>query len=146
MNYYKATEAILYTFKGLKAKIENINLRIEQIRNDYTGCGAISYEERSAPTNKFNSSVENEIASKEKQIEQLERIKKDMLIDQQIIENALNTLDKRSYEIIKLRYFDKMSNQQVAIRLNLTEQRVSEIKSEIINKSLIDLIFINRFK
>lgn len=145
INYYKAVEAMLYSFKRLQIIISNIDLEIDKIRNEYNGCSAISYEEKSAPTNKFSSSVENEVELKEKQVEHLEHIKQDKIFNHKQVENALTSLDSRSYEIVKLRYFEQMSNQEVAIKLDLTEQRVSELKTEIV-KSLIDLIFVNKFK
>lgn len=140
-NLYKKTEAVLYNYKNIKAEIKNIAIEIEELSQDYRGCGAITYEEKSSPTYKFNSSVENEIVNREKQIDYLENTKssKQRLIDK--IDNALSTLDERSHKIIELRYFSKQSNKQLAINLNLTEQRVSEIKTEIVN-SLTKLIFI----
>lgn len=138
---YKKTEAVLYDYKNLKAEIKNIDIEIEELKQNYRGCGSISYDEKSSPTYKFNSSIENEIVTREEQIKYLENIKnsKQRLIDK--IDNALNTLDERSHKIIQLRYFNKQSNKQLAINLNLTEQRVSEIKTEIVN-SLMKLIFI----
>lgn len=138
---YKKTEAVLYNYKNLKAEIKNIDIEIEELKQNYRGCGAINYNEKSSPTYKFNSSIENEIVTREEQIKYLENIKssKQRLIDK--IDNALNTLDERSHRIIQLRYFNKQSNKQLAINLNLTEQRVSEIKTEIVN-SLMKLIFI----
>ena len=131
---YKIVEGMLYNYKTVKAEILNIDIEIEDIRNEYSGCGSINYRERSSPTNKFNSSVENEIVSKEKRIKYLQNKKegKQKLINR--IDNAINTLTLREIEIVHLRYFDKISNQNVAKRLDLTEQRICEIKSSIINK------------
>jgi RNA polymerase sigma factor (sigma-70 family) len=56
------------------------------------------------------------------------------------IDNALNALDDRSREVIELKYFAKLSNKQIAIRLGLTEQWVCEIKRRAIN-SLVASIF-----
>ena len=58
MSLYRKTEALLYNYKNMKAEIKNILLEIEDIENNYRGIEAITYEEKSAPTNKFNSSVE----------------------------------------------------------------------------------------
>ena len=61
INTYKKTEYYLYNYKNMQAEIKNILLEIEDIENNYRGIEAITYEEKSAPTNKFNSSVEQEI-------------------------------------------------------------------------------------
>ncbi|MDF2884651.1 MAG: hypothetical protein K0R54_5220 [Clostridiaceae bacterium] len=139
MNLYKKTEFLLYNYKNTLVEIKNINLEIESLKLDYTGCSGISYEEKSAPTNKFNSAIENEVISKEKRIEQLEVIKKNKLIIVNKIDNALEILDARLLEIIKLRYFEKRSNRYIAEKLNLTEEWISKLKSDTINQ-LSDLI------
>ena len=141
--YYRIVEGMLYNYKTVKAEILNIGLEIEDIKSEYIGCGAMIYEERAAPTNKFNSFVENETISKENSIKYLENKKqgKQRLIDR--IDNALDTLTLRELQIVQLRYFDKISNQNVARRLDLTEQRVCEIKSNTINK-LSDIIILNK--
>lgn len=141
---YRKVEGMLYNYKTIKAEIKNIDLEIEDIRNEYNGCAAIGYEEKSAPTNKFNSSVENEVVNREKQIKYFENLRnsKQRLIDK--IDNALETLTVRELDIVHLRYFNKISNQEVAKQIDLTEQRVCEIKSNVINR-LIDLLILNKY-
>jgi hypothetical protein len=39
---------------------------MEEGKKEYKGCSAITYEEKTAPNNKFNSTVENEIIVKDK--------------------------------------------------------------------------------
>lgn len=141
INKYKSVEAILRDYNYLKAEIKNLDIEIQEIKSEYVGCGAIGYDEKGGPTNKFSSVIENEIITKEKRINKLEKIKegKQRIIDK--LENALSTLDEREYSIIQLRYFNKKSNRRVAEKLNLTEQRASELKNSIINQ-LSKLIFI----
>jgi RNA polymerase sigma factor (sigma-70 family) len=139
LNLYKKTEFLLYNYKTMKAEIKNIDLEIEQM--DYIGCSAISYEEKSAPTNKFNSSVENEIVTREKKIKQLEYFKKDKMTLINKIDNALETLEPRDLEIIKLRYFNNINNRAISIKLDLTEEWICTLKTNAINKlsTLINL-------
>ncbi|MEN8433943.1 hypothetical protein NX821_001114 [Clostridium septicum] len=68
MSLYKKTEAMLYNFNKTKAEIRNIELDLELLKSQYEGVGAIVYEERTGSTNKFNSSVENEVVIREKRI------------------------------------------------------------------------------
>ena len=71
-NIFRKTEAILYSYPQLEAEIRCLELEINNIKNNYEGCGAIGYEERTQATNKFNSAVENEVINKEKEISALE--------------------------------------------------------------------------
>ncbi|MEY8001191.1 sigma factor-like helix-turn-helix DNA-binding protein [Clostridium sp. Mt-5] len=138
---YRKLEGILYNYKNIKAEIKNIDLDMEDLQQEYTGCGSITYEEKAAPTNKFNSSVENEIISKEKQISYLQNMRdgKKRLIDK--IDNALDALSENERKLIELRYFDKLHFKEVAIRLNINDTYCMQFKSKVINK-LIPMIFI----
>ncbi|WP_084647469.1 sigma factor-like helix-turn-helix DNA-binding protein [Clostridium estertheticum] len=132
MSLYKATEYYLYNYKTMKAEVKNIDLEIDQM--EYVGCSGISYEEKSAPTNSFNSSVENEVVSREKRIATLKDSKRETLIKINKIDNALETLEPRDLDIIKLRYFDKLNNRLIGIRLELTEEWICTLKAIVINK------------
>jgi RNA polymerase sigma factor (sigma-70 family) len=138
---YRKLEGILYNYKNINAEIKNIDIEIIDLRIDYTGCEAIRYEEKSAPTNKFNSSVENEIVSKEKQIKYLRnrRNSKQRLINK--IDNALETLPEKERKLIELRYFNKLHFKEVALRLNINATYCMQLKSKVINK-LIPIIFL----
>ena len=120
MSLYKATEYYLYNYKSMKAEIKNIDLEIEQM--EYVGCSGISYDEKTSPTNQFSSSVENEVVSREKRIVILNQSRRETLMKVNKIDNALETLEPRDLEIIKLRYFDNLNNRIIAIRLELTEE------------------------
>ena len=63
---FRETEARLHNYKYLEIQINSLELDIEQIKNDYRGCGAISYDERTGVTYNINRSVENEVIAKEK--------------------------------------------------------------------------------
>lgn len=139
MNCYKVVEAMLYTYKQAKSEIKNILIEIEEIENSYRGIGAINYDDMPKAHN-ISSSVEKEVEEKEHRVEYLNQliIKKETQIKK--IDNALEGIEDRELEIIKLRYFDKATNVQIANKLNLTEQTVCNIKHKTINK-LIGLIF-----
>ncbi|MBD5642759.1 hypothetical protein HYH96_02465 [Clostridium botulinum] len=57
---YKKTEYMLYNYKQFKVETKNILLKIEDIENSYRDIGAMSYKEKSAPTNKIIHEIEIE--------------------------------------------------------------------------------------
>jgi len=132
MNLYKKVEYLLYNYKTMKAEIKNIDLEIEQL--EYIGCAGISYEEKSAPTNQFSSSVENEVISREKRIAVLNQSKKETSIKISKIDNALEVLDTRQHNIITMTYFDKLSYREISTRIDLTEDYIGDLKRDIIGK------------
>ena len=125
---------MLYNYKQFKVEIKNILLEIEDIENSYRGIGAMSYEEKSAPTNKISSSVEQEVEQKEKRIEHLNRLisKKENIIKR--IDNALEVLTERERKLIELRYFKNLTHFKVAEILEVDVSTIYRNKKEIINK------------
>lgn len=142
LSLYKKTEAMLYNFNKTKAEIRNIELDLELLKSQYEGVGAIVYEERTGSTNKFNSSVENEVVIKEKRIKKLENMKKLKEVEIMKIENSLTDLTNREKNLIQMRYFNKENNRMIAAKLDLTEEYVSELKRIIVNK-ISNILFLN---
>lgn len=137
---YRKTEALLYNYNKNKAQIKNIELEIENIKNEYEGVGAVSFEERVQSTNEFHSRVENEILEKENQINKLMKYKKQKEIEIAKIDNAIAALTDREKSIIKMRYFEKYNNRMIAAKLDLTEEWIAKIKKAAINQ-ILDTIF-----
>lgn len=145
---FRKTEAILYNYPQLEAEIKCLELEINNIKNNYEGCGAIGYEERTQSTNKFNSSVENEIINKEKEIRRLsiELNNKRTLKDQ--IDSTVERMTDSERKLIELKYTNrnKLSWNQVSYILGFNIDYVrKEIRWNAINK-LGKTIFIDRCK
>lgn len=137
---YRKTEALLYNYNKSKAQIKNIELEIENIKNEYEGVGAVRFEERVQSTNEFHSRVENEILEKENQINKLMKYKRQKEIEIAKIDNAIEALTDREKSIIKMRYFEKYNNRMIAAKLDLTEEWIAKIKKVAINQ-ILDAIF-----
>ncbi|KGO12781.1 siderophore-interacting protein [Clostridium botulinum] len=141
MNYYKKTENLLNDYIKIKSEIDNLQIEIEDIKLEYKGVGAMSYEEKSTPTNAFNSNVENEIINKEKLLEKLnyKLNKKIRLIKK--IDNAINILNDTEKKVIKMKCFEGLQYKQIGQVLNIDHNYACEVKRKAINK-IIDLVFI----
>lgn len=147
-NLFRKTEAILYSYPELEAEIKCLELEINNIKNNYEGCGAIGYEERTQATNKFNSTVENEIINKEKELKKLsiELNNKRTLKDQ--IDNTVERMSDNERKLVELKYTNrnKLSWNQVSYILGFNIDYVrKEIRQDAINK-LGRTIFIDRCK
>lgn len=141
---FSKLEGILYNFQKTQEEINNLKLEINYIQNNYEGCGAIGYEERTGETYKFNSQVENEIIEKERMIEMINR---KLRAKQHIINkvtNALNALKEREVEFIELRYIEgkgEPSWEEVAEKMGISTSRCFQLREKIIEK-LIPMVFI----
>lgn len=117
---FRKVEATLYNYKNMDAKIQNLEIDIENLKKTYQGVSPIQYGEKVQGTNKFSSVVESEVVHKEKLIARLEEQRADAIALKAKVENALKTLDNESRRLVELRYFGR-KNTWVAIgqKLNL---------------------------
>ena len=134
MNNYKRVEAMLYSYKKTKAEIKILIRELEILENDYRGTGAISYDEKTQATNKFNSTVENEVINKTKEVYKLENEIRLKEIEIKNIDDALSTLNEREYYIIKEYYINNRLLKVIADEIHVNENYASELKRNIINK------------
>ena len=142
---FKKTERILYNYSMLKAEINNLELEIEELENEYEGIGAISYEERSGNTNKISDSVANEIIFREKEIYRLNKMKRSKEILLSKINNALEVLDENERKVVHYRYLNgKRTWMQVGEILSMhSNYCCNTLRVNTINK-LSKMIFPNR--
>lgn len=137
-NMFKKTEYALYNYKDLDIKIKSIDIDIDMLENDIT-LKAISYEEKTGPTNAFSSSVENEVIRREEIVEdQIQKLKKDKLLYKSRklkIENALELLTKEERKLIESRYFSRPKKSWVEISrvMNIAHTHCCTMRIKIIN-------------
>ncbi|SHJ25011.1 hypothetical protein SAMN02745163_01561 [Clostridium cavendishii DSM 21758] len=136
----KKIEGILYNYKTSLVEINNLKIDLEMMKEEYRGITSINYGEKSSPTNKFNSSVENEVIKREEMIVQLEnniRYKDAMY---RKVTNSFDILDEREYRFIKEFYFEKCSYMRVSEIMNMSYSYVYDYKMAVLNK-ISPLIF-----
>lgn len=146
-NIFRKTEAILYDYNNLALRIDLLKAEIKDMEETYQGCGAISYEERTQATNKFNSSVENEIIQKEKELRALKLDLNNKIKLKRRIDGAVQGLKDEEKKLIELRYINKrsLSWNQIAFVLKYSQEYCrKDIRRKAINK-IGDTIFYNPY-
>ncbi|MBH0311953.1 hypothetical protein I7E32_16395 [Alcaligenes faecalis] len=142
---YKVIEARLHNYKNLDIEINRIKLDIESYKAEFIGCKAIEYsDDVITHSNSFNSTTENEVITREKEIDIMQKELKKKEIEKLRIENALTCLDSREEEFFKL-YFeskDKYKHSMVSISLELCMDRKTcyLLKDKIIYK-MMDMLY-----
>ena len=136
---YKRVEAMLYNYKKTKAEINILARQLEILENDYRGTGTISYEEKTQGTNKFNSSVENEVIKRAHDIQELKNKIRLKEIEIENIDDALNALSDREAYVIKEYYINKKLLKVICDEIHINENYSSDYKSRIVNK-ICDMI------
>lgn len=133
---FRETEGRLHNYKYLEIQIKSLELDIEQIKNDYRGCGAISYEEKTGVTYNINRTVENEVIAKEKRIGMLMQAKLEKEIEKKKIENALTCLDIIETDFFNLFYNSKSKNNMkyISIKMHMDRSYLYKLRENIVYK------------
>lgn len=145
---FRKTEAILYDYNDLTNKIELLKAEIKEMEEEYEGCSAIQYEEKTGSTNKFNSTVENEVMSRE---QKLIYYYKDLNRKQTLkrrLDVAIESLKDEEKQLVELRYTNKRTlswNQTAMVLKYSVDYCRKDLRSRII-KRVADTIFYNPYK
>lgn len=133
---FKSVEARLHNYKYLDIQIKNLELDIQKEKNDYRGCGAISYDERTGVTYNISRSVENEVIAKEKKIAKLTKVKVDKEIEKRKIENALTCLDIIETDFFNLFYNSRSKNNMkyISIKMHMDRSYLYTFREKIVYK------------
>lgn len=140
-NSFKEIEYYLYNYKNIDSLNAMAEARIKMLEDDIS-LRSIGYEEKSGPTNRFNSDVENEVIRRdEENYEKIQKLKHDIKNRNNmrtIIEGYINSLDPEDKKLIELRYFSKpkKSWQNVATLLNITLDGCIKIRKNLISNML----------
>lgn len=136
---FKKMERTLYDYRKLDTAINNIDIDIEHMKNDITLKG-VSYEEKSAPTNSFHSTVEDEVIKREeyvyKEINRLKSLKADKMALRAKIYNALKDLKDYESKLVNLRYLDKDRHTwlDIGLELGFDMGYCQKLRNKIINE------------
>lgn len=135
LNNYKKTERLLENYSALKGYIEMRQKELEEI--EYGGISAIELGEKTAPTNKINDPVFEEVVSIDRYRKEMKKEieKKEKIIKK--IDFALGKLDNLQRAVIKLRYLEGKQWWQVGTEVHYSERWCKHLRSEAINKMAI---------
>ncbi|NFH89752.1 xanthine dehydrogenase [Clostridium botulinum] len=136
---FKKTEYHLYKFKDIDKINQLADIKIKQLLNDVS-IKAISYEEKSSPTNAFHSSVESEVIKRDEHIrDKIEQLKKDKergIIEKELITTTLDLLEDDERKLVELRYFSKPTRSWTSIAqdLNQSVDNCIKVRKKVIGK------------
>ncbi|MDU2198035.1 MAG: hypothetical protein E7E21_06425 [Peptostreptococcaceae bacterium] len=133
---FKKVEGRLHNYKNLEVQIRNLELDIEREKNDYRGCGAIGYDEKTGVTYNISRTVENEVIAKEKRIGNLMQTKLEKEIEKKKIENALTTLDSRETDLFNLLYNSRSKNNMnyISIKMHMDRSHCYRLRERVVYK------------
>ena len=133
---FKKVEARLHNYKYLQIQIDNLELDIEEIKNDYRGCGSISYDEKTGATYNINRTIENEIIDRERKLSKLLKAKSEKETEKRKIENSLTCLDIIETDFFNLFYNSKSKNNMtyISIKMHMDRSHCYRMREKVVYK------------
>ncbi|HBJ2612313.1 TPA: siderophore-interacting protein [Clostridium botulinum] len=134
-NKIDKTEILFNSYIDMLIENENLELEIEALKNNYD-LKSISYEEKSAPTNKITHEIEGRIINNENKIKKYECIIDANNLTMRKLENATKRLSRVEKEVIELKYFHTpiLNRKEISIKMSLTTAAIDNIKRRAIRK------------
>lgn len=129
-NYFKQTEKLLSAYPYLKQKIKQDEKDIQDLQTEvYTTKSKDVIYRRVTTMSKEEEEIQSERIRNRKA--SMERTKKEV----ERIESALDQVrDDSKYKIIRLKYFNNKTNEEIAEVLDCDERTVRRHKNRLINK------------
>lgn len=139
-NLKDKARTMLNSYLIFKNDIKNIDLEIEEIKNNYE-ITAIQCKESSGKTNLINKEVENRIVEKDPKINHLLLLKERNRIQCEKIENAVSTLKEFEADVIRTKYMQAVISWDIVARkLGFTKIACKRAEERAIIK-MIPLLF-----
>ena len=128
---FQKTEKLLSELALLKGAIDSKNMLIEDLKKE-----GITIQKRETGVNVQTSKVYlSELEKVENRIEKLQEeiVRIENVVN--MVERALNTIkNNKYYKIIELKYFDDMTFEYIAEKLNISERTAKRYKNKMIRQ------------
>ena len=137
---FKKTEYYLYKYKDIDKLNKLADIKIKRLLNEVSVGGGDMFAEKSSPTNKFNSSVENEVIKRSEtiqiEIDKLKRDKENRTLEKELISTSLTLLEDEEKHLVELRYFSKPTRSwtSIAAELNQSVDNCIKVRRKVIER------------
>ena len=137
---FKKTEYYLYKYKDIDKLNQLADIKIKRLLNDVSIGGGDMFREKSSPTNKFSSVVENEVIKRSEtvqvEIDKLKREKEERILEKELISTSLTLLEDEERHLVELRYFSKPTREwtSIAAELNQSVDNCIKVRRKVIEK------------
>ena len=137
---FKKTEYHLYQYKDIDKLNQMADIKIKKLLNDVSVGGGDMFAEKSSPTNKFSSSVEDEVIKRSEtiqvEIDKLKREKEERNLEKELISTSLTLLEDEERHLVELRYFSKPTRSwtSIAAELNQSVDNCIKVRRKVIER------------
>lgn len=127
-------QEVLENYNSIKAKICVLQKDIDRINDEVAEIQGVQLDGMPKAKGFVESGLEKQVCAKLQRVEEKEKNIKDLKFQIEIIENLIRTLKKINQDIIKMRYFEKMSIEQIATQKEREYRTIAKIIQKSIEK------------
>ena len=109
-------QEVLENYNVYKVRISITEAEIEEIKNEVIDIKSANLDGMPKPQGFVESSIENQIIERQEKIEKKQRYINDLQFKIKIVEDLVKTLKKYNQDIIELRYYSKITIEEIATR------------------------------
>lgn len=133
-NSFKSTEKLLYSFNALPEALKLINEEISKLERDYKELKPTNIKTKTIILDEDNNTYVYGNESLETRISELKQIAAKTKSQIRIVKKALEKIENdKYYKIISLYYFDGLTQEIVAEKLDVSTGTISANRSRLIN-------------
>jgi len=127
-------QEVLENYNVYKVRISITEAEIEEIKKEVIDIKSANLDGMPKPQGFVESSIENQIIERQEKIEKKQRYINDLQFKIKIVEDLVKTLKKYNQDIIELRYYSKITIEEIATRKNKTYGAITKTIEKSIAK------------
>ena len=113
-------QEVLENYNTYRFKISATEAEIEELNDEIIDIRGANLDGLPKPTGYVQSNLEIQVIEKQTKIQQREKFVKKLKIKLKIVEDLVKTLKKYNQDVIKLRFYDMESIEEIAVKKNKT--------------------------
>ena len=125
-------QEVLENYNIYKARISITEAEIQELENEIVDIKSANLDGMPKAKGYVESSIENQVIEREDKISDRRRYIKSLELKIKIVENLVKILKKHNQDVIEMRYYQKISIEEIAIKKNKTYNAITTtIKNSI---------------
>ena len=125
-------QEVLENYNTYKARISIIEAEIQDLENEIIDIKSVNMDGLPKPTGYVQSGLEEQVIEKQTKIEEREKFVKKLKTKLTIVEDLVKTLKKYNQDVIKARFYEMESIEEIAVNKNKTYGAITKaIKNSV---------------
>lgn len=113
-------QEVLENYNTYKARISITEAEIQKLENEIIDIKSANLDGMPKPKGYVESSIENQVIDREDKISDKKRYIKNLELKIKVVEDLVKTLKKYNQDVIKSRFYDMESIEEIAVKKNKT--------------------------